>query len=72
MVFRHKLIVANCTKLMMLGHYILIAIFNASLQGAVKTRLLRRLGQHAMQICADLEHVTLLYENISLRQPQEK
>lgn len=73
MVFSHKLITANCTELLMLGHYILMGLlFNASLQGAVKTWLLRRLGQHVIQIHADLEQITLSSENVSFRQPQEK
>lgn len=73
-VFSHKLITVNCTELLMLGHYLLmgVAIFDASLQGALKTWLLRRLEQHAMQIRADLEHITLSYEKVSFRQPQEK
>lgn len=73
MVFSHKLITANCTELLMLGYYILMALlFNASLQGAVETWLLRRLGQHVIQIHADLEQITLSSENVSFRQPQEK
>lgn len=49
-----------------------VTIFNASLQGAAKTWLVEEAGAHSVQICADLEHIALPYENVSLRQPQEK